>query len=168
MDEITISDLSLHVLDAMKLRNLKTKSITEFERYGLRRIISHFSGQGWIVYSKDAVWAFVLQERLRKESGQLPDYQWGHTRRAAVYLEQMAEYGTIQEGPLPKWEAEHNRLFRCVSRTDLPSQDMEILICQVRDAIMKLDMTEKAQTNYLYCGLGAILKYCDVQGVKVY
>lgn len=168
MDTIKITDLSSQVLDAMRMRNLKAKSIKEFERYGLRRISSHFSEHGWIIYSKDAVWTFVLQERLRMESGQLPAYQWAHTRRAAVYLGQMAEHGTIQGTPLPKWEAEHNRLFRSVSQNMLPSQDMETLICQVRDALMELDISEKAKQNYLYCGLGAVLKHFDSQGETTY
>ena len=90
MDEIQITDLSSRVLNAMRARNLKAKPITEFERYGLRRILLHFSEHEWIAYSKEAVWAFVLQERLRVESGQLPAYQWAHARRAAVYLERMA------------------------------------------------------------------------------
>lgn len=85
MDEIIITDLSSRVLDAMRARDLKAKSIREFERYGLRRIVSHFSEHGWTSYSKEAVWAFVLQGRLETESGQLPTYQWAHTRRAAVY-----------------------------------------------------------------------------------
>ena len=148
MDEIQITDLSSRVLNAMRARNLKAKPITEFERYGLRRILLHFSEHEWIAYSKEAVWAFVLQERLRVESGQLPAYQWAHARRAAVYLEQMAEHGVIQESPLPRWEAEHNRLFRSVAQDEPPSQKIEILICQVRDAIMKLDMSEKAKRNY--------------------
>lgn len=158
MDEIRITDLSSRVLDAMRTRNLKAKSIREFERYGLRRIISHFSERGRIACSKETVWAFVLKERTRMENGQLPAYQWSDTRRAAVYLEQMAEHGTIQEAPLPKWEAEHNRLFQPVPPNEPPSQNMEVLICQVRDAILKLDMSEKAKLNYLYCGLGAVLK----------
>ena len=33
------------------------------------------------------------------ESGQLPGYQWRHTRRAAAYFEQMDEYDAIQEPP---------------------------------------------------------------------
>lgn len=168
MDEIRITDLSLQVLDAMKARNLKAKSIKEFERYGLRRIISHFLEHGWTTYSEKAVWAFVLPERTRMENGQLPAYQWAHTRRAAIYLEQMAKYGEIQETPLPKWEAEHNRLFRAVARGESPAQDMETLICQVRDAVMELDISEKAKQNYLYCGLGAILKYFDSQGRTTY
>ena len=168
MDEIIITDLSLRVLDAMRTRDLKAKSIREFERYGLRRIVSHFSEHGWINYSKEAVWAFVLQGRLKTESGQLPAYQWAHTRRAAVYLEQMAEYGSIQEAPLRKWEADHNRLFQSVPQDEPPAQNMEILVCQVRDAIAKLDLSEKAKQNYLYCGLGAVLKYCDCLGETTY
>lgn len=168
MDEIQITDLSSRVLDAMRARNLKAKSITEFERYGLRRICSHFSEHGWAIYSKDATWAFVLQERSRMESGQLPAYQWAHTRRASVYLEQMAEHGMIQETPLPQWEAEHNRLFRPAPQNEPPSQDMETLVCQVRDALMELDISEKAKQNYLYCGLGAVLKYFDSQGEAAY
>lgn len=168
MDEIGITDLSSQVLDAMRMRNLKAKSIREFERYGLRRIASHFSEHGWTIYSKNATWAFVLQERLRMENRRLPAYQWAHMRRAAVYLEQMAEHGAIQEAPLPKWEAEHNRLFRPVPQNEPPSQDMETLVCQVRDALMELDISKKAKQNYLYCGLGAILKYFDSQGETTY
>lgn len=168
MDEIRITDLSSRVLDAMRARNLKAKSIKEFERYGLRRITAHFSKHGWTTYSKEAVWAFVLEERTRMENGQLPAYQWAHTRRAAVYLEQMAEHGVIQEAPLPKWEAEHNRLFQPVPPNEPPSQDIEVLICQVRDAVVKLDMSEKTKLNYLYCGLGAVLKYFDFHGETSY
>ena len=87
------------------------------------------------------------------EHGQLPAYQWAHTRCAAVYLEQMAEQGGIQEEPLPKWEAEHNRLFKPVAQDEPPAQDMETLICQVRDAMMELELSKKAKQNYLYCGL---------------
>jgi len=168
MDEIRITDLSSQVLDAMRARNLKAKSIKEFERYGLRRILSHFSEHEWVIYSQNATWAFVLQERSRVESGQLPAYQWAHMRRAAVYLEQMAEHGAIQEAPLPKWETEHNRLFRPVPQNEPPSQDMETLVCQVRDALMELDISQKAKQNYLYCGLGAVLKYFDSQGETTY
>ena len=168
MDGIMITDLSLQVLDAMRMRNLKAKSIKEFERYGLRRIVSYFSEHGWTIYSEEAVHTFVLQERLKMEEGQLPAYQWTHTRRAAVYLEQMAGHGTIQEIPLPKWEAEHNRLFRTAPQNEPPSQDMETLVCQVRDALMELDISEKAKQNYLYCGLGAVLKYFDSQGKTIY
>ena len=168
MDRIVIRDLGPRVLDAMKERNLKGKSITEFERYGIRRIMTHFEKNGWVFYSKKAVWNFVLQERFRMEDGQLPTYQWAHTRRAAVYLEQMAEHGEIQEGPLPKWETEHNRLFRPVAQGEPPAKDIETLICQVRDAMIELDLSEKAKQNYLYCGLGAILKYFDSQGMTTY
>jgi len=168
MEELRIADLSYRVLNAMRTRNLKEKSIKEFERYGVRRILSFFSANGWVFYSKEKVWEFVLQERIKMENGQLPNYQWGHTRRAAVYLEKMAEYGTIQEASLPKWEVEHNRLFRCVPQDEPPSQNMDILICQVRDSIRRLDLSGKAQMNYLYCGLGAILKHFDAIGVNVY
>jgi hypothetical protein len=102
------------------------------------------------------------------ESGQLPAYQWAHTRRAAVYLEQMAEHSKIQEESLPKWETEHNRLFRLVTQGEPLAQDIETLICQVRDAMIELDLSEKAKQNYLYCGLGAILKYFDSQGMTTY
>lgn len=164
MNEITIADLSSRVLDSMRARNLKEKSIREFERYGIRRILAHFKEKGWTFYSKEAVQEFVLQERARVENGQLSSYQWSHTRRAAVYLEQMAEHDAIPETPLPKWEAEHNRLFRPVAQGEPPSPDMEILICQVRDAITNLDMTDKAKWNYIYCGLGAVLRYFDYHG----
>lgn len=168
MDRIMIKGLGSRVLDAMRERNLKEKSIKEFERYGIRRITAHFEKNGWAFYSSNAVWDFVLQERARMESGQLPAYQWAHTRRAAVYLEQMAKHGSMQKVPLPKWEAEHNRLFKLVVQGEPPAQDMEILICQVRDAMMELDLSEKAKQNYLYCGLGAILKYFDSQGMTTY
>ncbi len=168
MNEIMIADLSSRVLESMRERDLKAKSITEFERYGLRRIVSHFLERGWAFYSKEAVWDFVLQERTRMESGQLPAYQWAHTRRAAVYLEQMAEHSEIQEEPLPKWEAEHNRLFKPVAQGEPPSQNMETLIYQVRDAVMELDVSKKAKQNYLYCGFGAVLKYFNSRGVTTY
>lgn len=168
MEEIMIVDLSSRVLGAMRERGLKEKSLKEFERYGIRRIETHFSENGWTFYAKETVWNFVLEERSRMEAGQLPDYQWRETRRAAVYLEQMAEQGCIQNAPLRSWEAEHNRLFQPVMPVEEPSQDIEQLICQVRDAILVLDMTEKAKSNYIYCGLGAILKFFDIQNAKFY
>lgn len=168
MNKIRMIDLAFDVLTAMKGRPLKAKSIKEFERYGIRRIMTHFKENEWVFYSKKAVWDFVLQERARMESGQLPAYQWAHTRRAAVYLEQMAEHSKIQEESLPKWETEHNRLFRLVTQGEPLAQDIETLICQVRDAMIELDLSEKAKQNYLYCGLGAILKYFDSQGMTTY
>lgn len=163
-----IKELALRVWEATKERNLKEKSIKEFERYGIRRILSHFEKNGWVLYSKEAVWDFVLQERIRMESGKLPDYQWRETRRAAVYFRQMAEHGYIQDAPMNSWEAMHNRLFQTISREKESSKDIEILICQVRNAIMALDMCDKSKQNYIYCGLGAILKSFDRRGEKVY
>ena len=168
LDEMMIAALSSQVLNSMRTRKLKEKSITEFERYGIRRIMAYFEKNEWVFYSREAVWDFVLQERARMESGQLPAYQWSHTRRAAVYLEQMAEHGVVQEVPLSKWEAEHNRLFKPIIQGEPPSQDIETLICQVRDAMMELELSKKAKQNYLYCGLGAVLKYFDFQGVTTY
>lgn len=168
LDKMMIAALSSQVLNSMRTRKLKEKSITEFNRYGIRRIMAYFEKNEWVFYSRDAVWDFVLQERARMESGQLPAYQWAHTRRAAVYLEQMAEHGATQEVPLPKWEAEHNRLFKPVVQGEPPAQDMETLICQVRDAMIELELSKKAKQNYLYCGLGAVLKYFDSQGMTTY
>lgn len=112
VNEIEITVLSSRVVDALSARGLKAKTIGEFERYGTRRIVMHCLGNGWAVYSKEVVQDFVLQERARMECGVLPYYQWSITRRAAVYLEQMAECGKIQETLLRKWEAEHNPLFQ--------------------------------------------------------
>lgn len=159
-----IADLSLRVLAALRARGLKEKTIREFERYGIRRIISYCSDNGWMRYSKDAIWDFVLQERGRMEVGELPFYQWKELRRAAVYFQQVADQGYIQENALRKWEAEHNRLFQPAIQEELPSQHVETLICQVRDAIMMLNMSDKMKQNYVYCGLGAVLRYFDYHG----
>ena len=93
MNKIEITVLSARVLDALSGRGLKAKTVHEFERYGTRRIVKHCLGKGQILYSKETVQNFVWQERAKQESGTLPHYQWGITRRAAVYLDQMAEYG---------------------------------------------------------------------------
>lgn len=159
MDEIIITDLSLRILDAMRARNLKEKTIKEFERYGIRRILAYCSENGWAVYSKEVVWDFVLQERIRVEEGQLPAYQWRELRRAAVFFEQMAEHGHIQENPIRSWEADHNPLFRAVAQDKHEPWAMEDLICQTRDIIMNLDISDKAKSNYIYCGLGPILDF---------
>ena len=100
MNKIEITVLSARVLDALSGRGLKAKTVHEFERYGTRRIVKHCLGKGQILYSKETVQNFVWQERAKQESGTLPHYQWGITRRAAVYLDQMAEYGKIQDEPL--------------------------------------------------------------------
>ena len=95
MNKIEITVLSARVLDALSGRGLKAKTVHEFERYGTRRIVKHCLGKGQILYSKETVQNFVWQERAKQESGTLPHYQWGITRRAAVYLDQMAEYGKM-------------------------------------------------------------------------
>ncbi len=168
MNEIMVADLSSRILAALKAQGRKEKTIREFERYGTRRITSYCSEHGCAIYSKEVVQDFVLQERGRMESGQLPSYQWRETRRAAVFFEQMAEQGYIQEDDMQKWEAEHNRLFQPTSQEEKPSPHMETLICQVRDAIMALDMTDKTKLNYVYGGLGAVLKYFDNHGEKTF
>lgn len=96
MNKIEITVLSARVLDALSGRGLKAKTVHEFERYGTRRIVKHCLGKGQILYSKETVQNFVWQERAKQESGTLPHYQWGITRRAAVYLDQMAEYGKFR------------------------------------------------------------------------
>lgn len=116
VNKIEITVLSARVLDALSGRGLKAKTVHEFERYGTRRIVKHCLGKGQILYSKETVQNFVWQERAKQESGTLPHYQWGITRRAAVYLDQMAEYGKIQDtattNSMPKtcptkWHGKH-------------------------------------------------------------
>ena len=168
MNEIEITVLSSRVLDALSARGLKAKTIREFERYGTRRIVSHCLNNGWAVYSKDAVQDFVLQERARMECGALPHYQWGITRRAAVYLEQMAANGAVQEGALPKWSSEHNPLFQTAACSQDNSMKIVDIICQTRDAVMQLDISDKTKTNYIYCGFGAVLKFFNSCGEEHY
>ena len=150
MNKIEITVLSARVLDALSGRGLKAKTVHEFERYGTRRIVKHCLGKGQILYSKETVQNFVWQERAKQESGTLPHYQWGITRRAAVYLDQMAEYGKIQDEPIRPWEAEHNPLFQAISCN--PSNSMKVIdiICRTRDAVMQLELSDKTKTNYIY------------------
>ena len=168
VDEIEITVLSSRVLDALSMRGLKEKTIREFERYGIRRIVSHCLGNGWAVYSKEAVQDFVQQERARMESGELPHYQWSTTRRAAVYLGQMAEFGKIQDAPLQKWEAEHNPLFQATIHSRDNSTRIVDIICQTRDAVMLLDLSDKTKANYIYCGFGAVLHFFVSHGEEDY
>lgn len=150
VNKIEITVLSARVLDALSGRGLKAKTVHEFERYGTRRIVKHCLGKGQILYSKETVQNFVWQERAKQESGTLPHYQWGITRRAAVYLDQMAEYGKIQDEPIRPWEAEHNPLFQAISCN--PSNSMKVIdiICRTRDAVMQLELSDKTKTNYIY------------------
>ena len=121
-----------------------------------------------ILYSKETVQNFVWNERAKQESGTLPHYQWGITRRAAVYLDQMAEYGKIQDEPIRPWEAEHNPLFQAISCN--PSNSMKVIdiICRTRDAVMQLELSDKTKTNYIYCGFGAILNFFISRGEESY
>lgn len=150
MNKIEITVLSARVLDALSGRGLKAKTVHEFERYGTRRIVKHCLGKGQILYPKETVQNFVWNERAKQESGTLPHYQWGITRRAAVYLDQMAEYGKIQDEPIRPWEAEHNPLFQAISCN--PSNSMKVIdiICRTRDAVMQLELSDKTKTNYIY------------------
>lgn len=168
VNKIEITVLSARVLDALSGRGLKAKTVHEFERYGTRRIVKHCLGKGQILYSKETVQNFVWQERAKQESGTLPHYQWGITRRAAVYLDQMAEYGKIQDEPIRPWEAEHNPLFQAISCN--PSNSMKVIdiICRTRDAVMQLELSDKTKTNYIYCGLGAILNFFISRGEESY
>lgn len=99
VNKIEITVLSARVLDALSVRGLKAKTVREFERYGTRRIVQHCLDNGQTIYFKETVQDFVWQERARMESGALPHYQWVLTRRAAVYLDQMAKHGKIQGEP---------------------------------------------------------------------
>ena len=163
MNKIEITVLSARVLDALSGRGLKAKTVHEFERYGTRRIVKHCLGKGQILYSKETVQNFVWQERAKQESGTLPHYQWGITRRAAVYLDQMAEYGKIQDEPIRPWEAEHNPLFQAISCN--PSNSMKVIdiICRTRDAVMQLELSDKTKTNYIYTFFSDYLSYCKMQ-----
>ena len=112
VNKIEITVLSARVLDALSVRGLKAKTVREFERYGTRRIVQHCLDNGQTIYFRETVQDFVWQERARMESEELPHYQWVLTRRAAVYLDQMAKHGKFQGEPLRSWEAEHNPLFQ--------------------------------------------------------
>ena len=159
MNKIEITVLSARVLDALSVRGLKAKTVREFERYGTRRIVQHCLDNGQTIYFKETVQDFVWQERARMESGALPHYQWVLTRRAAVYLDQMAKHGKIQGEPLRSWEAEHNPLFQNAPHS--PSNSMKVIdiICRTRDAVIQLELSDKTKTNYIYCGFGPILNF---------
>ena len=60
--EIEITDLSLRVLEALRTRGLKEKTICEFERYGTRRITAYCLQNGQTLYSRSVVEKFVLQD----------------------------------------------------------------------------------------------------------
>lgn len=168
MNKIEITVLSARVLDALSVRGLKAKTVQEFERYGTRRIVRHCLDKGQTLYSKAAVQDFVWLERARMESGALPHYQWVLTRRAAVYLVQMAECGKIQDKPIRSWEAEHNPLFQ--NAPSSPSDSMRVIdiIYKTRDAVMQLELSEKTKTNYIYCGFGPILNFFTSRGEEFY
>ena len=168
MNKIEITVLSSRVLDALSARGLKPKTVQEFERYGTRRIVKHCLDKGQIFYSKEIVQDFVWQERARLESGTLPYYQWGITRRAAVYLDQMAEYGKAQDDPIRPWEAEHNPLFQTIPCALSNSMKVVDIICRTRDAVMQLELSDKTKTNYIYCGFGAILNFFTFRGEESY
>ena len=168
MGEIVITDLSNRVLEGMRNRELTEKTISEFERYGVRPILSHFQENGWAVYSKEAVERLVWRERAKVESNLLPKYQWGHLRRAAVFFDTVANGNRIEETRLRKWETEHNVLFRPANRAPEKSDEIETLTLLTRDEVEKLDLGEKAALNYLYCGFGAILKYFAEKGETAY
>ncbi len=161
MNKIEITVLSARVLDALSVRGLKAKTVREFERYGTRRIVQHCLDNGQTIYFKETVQDFVWQERARMESGALPHYQWVLTRRAAVYLDQMAKHGKIQGEPLRSWEAEHNPLFQNAPHS--PSNSMKVIdiICRTRDAVIQLELSDKTKTNYIYCGFGPIFPEKD-------
>ena len=168
MNKIEITILSARVLDALSTRGLKAKTIREFERYGTRRITKYCLDKGQIIYSREAVQNFVQQERARMEAGVLPHYQWAMTRRAAIYLDQMAECGEIQDTPIRAWEAVHNPLFQDSSYS--PSDSMKIvdIICRTRDAVMQLELSDKTKINYIYCGFGPILNFFASRGEVFY
>lgn len=168
MNKIEITVLSARVLDALSARGLKAKTIREFERYGTRRIVKCCLNKGQMHYTKESVQDFIQQERTRMESGALPHYQWVLTRRAAVYLDQMVEYGKIQDEPIRPWKAEHNPLFQ--NAPSSPSDSMRVIdiICRTRDVVMQLELSDKTKTNYIYCGFGPILNFFASCGEKFY
>ena len=168
MNKIEITVLSARVLDALSVRGLKAKTVREFERYGTRRIVQHCLDNGQTIYFKETVQDFVWQERARMESGALPHYQWVLTRRAAVYLDQMAKHGKFQGEPLRSWEAEHNPLFQNAPHG--PSNSMKVIdiICRTRDAVIQLELSDKTKTNYIYCGFGPILNFFASRGEEFY
>ena len=168
MGEIVITDLSNRVLEGMRKRELTEKSVSEFERYGVRPILSHFQENGWAVYSKEAVERLVWRERARVESNLLPKYQWGHLRRAAVFFDAVANGNRIEETRLRAWEAEHNVLFQPANFSPEKADEIETLALLTRDEVEKLDLGEKAALNYLYCGFGVILKYFEEKGEAAY
>ena len=42
------------------------------------------------------------------------------------------------------------------------------IICRTRDAVMQLELSDKTKTNYIYCGLGAILNFFISRGEESY
>ena len=168
MDEIVITDLSNRVLEGVRSRGLTDKSVREFERYGVRPILSHFQENGWAAYSKEAVERLVWQEWAKVENSLLPRYQWALLRRAAAYFDQIATQNHIEGTPMRKWETEHNILFQEVDRNPEKADEIQTLVLLTRDEVLKLDLGDKAVQNYLYCGFGAILKYFAEKGESIY
>ena len=86
MNPVDITILSEKVIAVLRERGCKEKTIKEFERYGLRRVISYLKENGCSVFNKVLIEEFVYAERQRMDNGALSGCQWRATRRAAVFL----------------------------------------------------------------------------------
>ncbi len=168
MKEINITDLSCQVLEAIKERSLKAKSIGEFERYGLRPIIRYFSENGWTAYSEERILEYVLKARAKLECGDLQQYRWCHARRAAVFMREMAETGTIPNTPLPRWSVEHNVLVQKPKEGTENSDELTSMIQHIRLKLMESDLSEKAVKNYTDEGFKNILRFFSSYGSTTY
>lgn len=168
MNPVDITILSEKVIAVLRERGCKEKTIKEFERYGLRRVISYLKENGCSVFNKVLIEEFVYAERQRMDNGALSGCQWRATRRAAVFLEQMASDASIQEVPMKKWNVIHNPLFRQAEANLVDSNRIQDVVCLTRDAVMNLELSEKTKANYLYCGFGAILKHFEYLGEDLY
>lgn len=170
MDDIVITDLSNRVLEELRRSHLSDKTIWEYKRCGIRPILFFFQENGWAAYSAEAVKDLVMREWEKVKAGLLPRYRWSILRRVSVYLEQMSMDGILHRECLPKWEVEIgiNPLWQAADTSPERADRIETVIQLTRDEVWKLDLGEKAKTNYLFSGFGIILKYFSDQGQTEY
>lgn len=155
MKDITITDLSEMVLKELSKSNLKAKSVSELERYGVEPILEFYNSRSEKYYSLELTMLFVFESRAQLEADELSKYRWRRIRRTALFLEQLAADKALDLRSNLKWEAEHNP-FPVSAVEKLNS--FESLIVNTRNEMLKIGYSGKTENNYTYDGFGYLLK----------
>ena len=160
MDKIKIAVLAEKVLDEIYATNRTKKRKDALRTLGVKPIVKHFEEKALDYYDKTVINDFVTETYRKYCSGKIDKSKWQIIRRCCAFMEQIVINGHISLEPVRKWSIESTGLFNeplSEQRSNL--ENIHTLVYLTRQAMMKLDLSDKTKSNYTSDGFADVLRF---------